>query len=1418
MDPDGNPLALGGGSGTAFPGAPGDYSGPTGQIRLNNAINVDLMQLKTLKRLIASLTEKGITGAATRLRIRAGDIADRLDVLARRIEDQDFPGGNAMGLRRTVYQETSTIRAVSPDERSVFIARRDEPERMGMGLGVQEKVEFINSRLTDHRFTRQILDQTIAEKGEDWEDLVQLIYGDIYDEAEELRVLADNLPVEGTEASQALAAGLRDEVYDEIGEVDPRWRIWDVSEGGGGPSGAGDPEIARELERAAAAGERVVYIPNRPNNMADKDFGAPDPPNMNKRSEGDDWGFISLRNVRSLDAFYDEDVIVHDSAAIRHIYTWTPMRFVDDTVRKNTPAGRLMTSWMMAQVADDQWVDVTLQATFDAYAKKGRFGFGKATMNLPIDRDTGFWGDSGLHWADVWSFWNGKHKGHIDKYADRLDGKLRHLIAEFSNVVNEEVEQIREINGLPRRKKKRGPGEVYIPRKVEGIRDKETGKLIPFEKPTNPNHERLWEMATEAYQRHGVDYTTNPRAVLELHLRSALKEIRHHQMEEMMERLDLAVTIMRKVTDPETGRVTTVPGPLVNPAIWAKKVETQEAYIEATQRLKEVSKAIFGEEIWSRMGQGISNIHVDLDLAADISRAQEAMRSAPEFAENLKRLNDEYDELAGKMVEVTSADGTKRMERTGGSVTRLKRESTTARKAYHKHIKRLKNSAYVEITGGKSGLFGGAVADGLYPITANRFKTKFFLTEDYNEIKDFIRGIDPEQREGFGPAAIQGFQTVVNVSRFLASVGDFAMPFINLFPVLGENPKIWAQATLNHYKAWADPTVQSRLIRENIQEYYDLATNGVPVGDPEFFAALAPGQGINLENVMRKWEQKRPPANKAEKAIFKSLKEAQHGGKLIGRQTFGRFQTSYQTGLGHARMMLLKSLRSSWKGTDNELYSYIRNMTGGMDSRRSGIMPGQRAFEGMFLAFSPRLFRSTVALASDAMQAIPRAAAGRAGIGTGATAQQRRALKSISQLIAGVYGIYYVTARYGFGMEDDEIMDGMNPASGRRFLSVPIHGDWVGVGGQIRALMQFSWAMMGLMSEGNIPGTQEDRKWSDLWSTNSMKNPFVYLYMSRGAPGTRAVGAIGESMLGVDMLPFDNPDGAVDLLTHYGEGSLPFALQHYLESNTWESATMEFFGARASFNPRDRATQYITSGEENVYTDQPPMTKWLVNELIETEQSEFDSIEMKRRKELLALQGTDFNYLAWMGIENKSSGARGWAAEEIDFGPPADLDSPDPNSRALAEYYSLFRDKRVKDAEGISMPNGNDMFSRLLDFKANNPVSQGGFGWSNEQKQYVVANTNLRPVPWFVFQKVGGARADSIKRSQKMREQMFIDMGRRDLAMISHRLFYMLPPGQGAYSDVIDQMVEGSPPDFGPSNVEDLWEWQRERLVGAGAP
>jgi len=832
-----------------------------------------------------------------------------------------------------------------------------------------------------------------------------------------------------------------------------------------------------------------------------------------------------------------------------------------------------------------------------------------------------------------------------------------------------------------------------------------------------------------------------------------------------------------------------------------------------------------------------------------MSAAQATLRSTPEFIEKQRILKERFDRLKGEIQDVQTIDKITGDEKTvrrrvGGDISELYRKKLEAGSVYKRHVDRIKRSAYVEITGGTEGLFGESGKVGLHPITPNRFKNKFFLTEDYKEIQDFIDRMDPNMGEGFWHGTITGFQTVANVTRWLASGFDFALPFINLLPVLGEDTRAWSQGVVNHYKAFADPTVQARLVRDNIDDYYDLAVNGVPVGDPEYFAALAPGQGINIENVMKKWKEGRPAKGKAEKAIYKMAKEGQEITRGIGKQTAGRFQVAYQTGLGHARVMLLKALRDTnpryygtpreiplsgaigkpvnipslgakvgaaeWKGTNNELYSYIRNMTGGLDSRRSGIMPGQRAFEGMFLAFSPRLLRATVALVSDAIQVMPRYGAKAVGVGTGPTAQQRRSLKAISQLIAGTYGLYYVTAKWGFGMDDNEILEGMNPGSGRKFLSVQMNGDWVGVGGQIRALMQFSWAMMGVMSQGQVG--ESDRKWNDLISINSSKNPFVYLYMSRGAPGTQLLGSAAEAFTDADILPFDDPDGFLDLATHLAGNSIPFALQHYLESKTWESAAMEMFGARASFNPRDRATAYITSGEESTYSDQPKMVKWLVNELIETEQSEYDSIEMRRRKELLNLYGTDFNYLTWLGIENKASGARGWAAEQEDF---SRREPTNDNENALDQYFSIFRDPRVKDAEGISMPNGNEMFSKILNFKASMPESSGGFGWTIEQKQYVIANTNIRPVPWFVISKVGGVRADSIKRSQSMREQIFIDQGRRDLAQISHRLFYMFPPGEGAHSDVVDAMVEGSPPDFGAFGTEGLWEWQEERRVAA---
>ena len=719
---------------------------------------------------------------------------------------------------------------------------------------------------------------------------------------------------------------------------------------------------------------------------------------------------------------------------------------------------------------------------------------------------------------------------------------------------------------------------------------------------------------------------------------------------------------------------------------------------------------------------------------------------------------------------------------------------------------RARDKEFVQLATDHSPLWGGTLKAGIHPITPNRFKTKFFLTEDARHIESFIQGLDPDNAS----TAATVFNTVANTSRFLASVGDFAMPFQHLLPVLFRRPDVWSKATFNHYRAFWDPTVQAKLVRDNIDDYWELALNGVPIGDPEFFAALAPGQGISVDALLRRAESKGiENMSSAERVVLKHARNAQRIGRGVGQQTLGRFQTSYQTGLGFSRVLLYKALKNNkkWANDKNQLFSYIRNMTGGLDSRRLGIGPTQRGIEGMWVAFSPRLLRSTLALTSDVIQAVISdpgliATAGFKEVTGRASARQVESFNTIRNMIAGVFSIYSVVG-LSMGKDWEEIQEGMNPLNGRRFLSYQINGDWIGVGGQMRALMQFSWSVMGLLSG-------QRGEYSDLTSMNMMKNPFIYFMMSRGAPGITFGGTVVESYTDVDILPFDDPDGGLDLLAHYGTNSAPFALQHFLESRTWESAAMEMFGARASFNPRDRAVSYITGGEESVYADQSPSIKWLVNEMID-DGSTFDSIEMKRRKELLSLPRSGLSYMQWKSVEDKFSGRRGQAAEEEDFG-KNDVKDSDPMKRAMAQYYELFRHPRVRDAEGISMPNGDAIFSRLFKAKANLSVEQGGWGWTQDQAKYVIANTNRRPIPWFVLSQISGARKDSIIRSQTMRELMFVESGRKDLAMISHRLFYMYPPEQGAFSESVNSLVEGGPHNFSPYMYDEAWGHQEQRF------
>jgi hypothetical protein len=70
-------------------------------------------------------------------------------------------------------------------------------------------------------------------------------------------------------------------------------------------------------------------------------------------------------------------------------------------------------------------------------------------------------------------------------------------------------------------------------------------------------------------------------------------------------------------------------------------------------------------------------------------------------------------------------------------------------------------------------------------------------------------------------------------------------------PILFRNPNVWRKATAAHFAAFLDPSVQSRMIRDNLQSYQEMAHYGIPVGDVEIFKALQRGGGLNPKDLER---------------------------------------------------------------------------------------------------------------------------------------------------------------------------------------------------------------------------------------------------------------------------------------------------------------------------------------------------------------------------------------------------------------------------------------------------------------------------------------------------------------------------------------------------------------------------------------
>jgi hypothetical protein len=456
-----------------------------------------------------------------------------------------------------------------------------------------------------------------------------------------------------------------------------------------------------------------------------------------------------------------------------------------------------------------------------------------------------------------------------------------------------------------------------------------------------------------------------------------------------------------------------------------------------------------------------------------------------------------------------------------------RKEHTAARSAYMAR----KASALKE-TQAPASLFQGG-ADGEIPI--REWRNRFFKLEDGDKLNKALPQIMPTGDRNLFNTAMEVVEKTANLTRFMSAVGDFATPFIQGAPTLARNPAAWTRATALHYGAFFDPTVQARYIRNHLERFQEMSQHGVPVGDIEFFRAAQEGGGFEFGRAIEEvGDRLKAGAGTKGRGVLRAV---------VGKQSVGRFQSSYNTFFTVTRSELWDGIRLA----PAERARVIRNMTGGLDSAILGVGKTQRAAESVWLAFSPKLLRSTTALIAEAPKLH--------------TAAGRESFRTLGTLV-GAGTAMYVAAGLALGRDWDEIEGGLNPLEGKRFLSYEINGDWIGIGGQVRAITQIMTKLGATFYEAGAAGSAEPL--GKLVAGDFYDNPLLNFYYARGAPALNITAGGVEALTGLDVLPYENLSGLPDLSYHIGSSSIPFAVQGIVEGENAITAIAALLGARTS--------------------------------------------------------------------------------------------------------------------------------------------------------------------------------------------------------------------------------------------------------------
>lgn len=523
-----------------------------------------------------------------------------------------------------------------------------------------------------------------------------------------------------------------------------------------------------------------------------------------------------------------------------------------------------------------------------------------------------------------------------------------------------------------------------------------------------------------------------------------------------------------------------------------------------------------------------------------------------ESIENLDDARRERNELSARLSEEPKNKDLKAMlNKKRREVRKLQFDHKQARKEYNAEKSRLEKGGQIfkfdPFATDNPRIFGANV-EGNVPL-------KFWRNRWVNQV-DWEKFDSTMQTSGLNPGKpanifAKSAEWLANNIRLGSTGFDFAAPFMQGLPSI-QHPIRWSKATFVHYRNFFLPGAYARMIRSELETLTEMSRYGVTIGEAEAFAALEgdPGSlkplGGQLDKFARKIDDALPET--PGKGIARGIV------RIPSKQALARFQASYNTFLTKLRVETWKANKRAFEGNEHELGRFINNITGGLNVKALGVSNNQRRLESFWLALSPRFLRSTLALGLQAMQP-----------GTQGGRLAARELAGSAAVFTFAYiGISTLMQEMGMDLSDDDIIQGLNPLSGKRFLSIKVGDQYVGVGGQVRALIQLG---AGLASNTVVePEKNLKLDWYE--------NPIVSFWSSRAAPGARLVlGGVEAATEGeVDALPYEELNTPIDLASFVGSSTLPFALQGALfEGQDFTQTILDQVGFRTS--PFNRTEQ-----------------------------------------------------------------------------------------------------------------------------------------------------------------------------------------------------------------------------------------------------